>query len=71
MPMHMHDQLEALKDRRPPWLRPIITHILPTVKMLNLGGSGTLSAPRSPHVTAIMVIFAHLLTLEDLDHHQN
>ena len=31
-------QLEALRERRPPWLRQIITPILPTVKMLSLGG---------------------------------
>ena len=30
-------QLEALRERRPPWLRQIITLILPTVKMLSLG----------------------------------
>ena len=31
-------KLEALKERWPPWLRQIITPILPTVKMLSLGG---------------------------------
>ena len=30
-------QLEALRERRPPWPRQIITPILPTVKMLSLG----------------------------------
>ena len=30
--------LEALRERRPPWRRQIITPILPTVKMLSLGG---------------------------------
>ena len=30
-------QLEALRERRPPWPRQIITLILPTVKMLSLG----------------------------------
>ena len=29
--------LEALRERRPPWPRQIITPILPTVKMLSLG----------------------------------
>ena len=29
--------LEALRERRPPWPRQIITLILPTVKMLSLG----------------------------------
>ena len=36
----------------------------------NPKGSGSLPAPRSDHATAIMVFFAHLLILEDLDHHQ-
>ena len=31
-------KLEALRERRPPWPRPIITPILPTVKMLSLDG---------------------------------
>ena len=30
-------QLEALRERRPPWPRQIITLILPTVKKLSLG----------------------------------
>ena len=30
-------ELEALRERRPPWTRQIITPILPTVKMLSLG----------------------------------
>ena len=30
-------QLEALRERRPPWPRQIITLILPTVKMLSIG----------------------------------
>ena len=33
-----HSQLEALRACRPPWPRQIITPILPTVKMLSLGG---------------------------------
>ena len=32
------EKLEALRERRPPWPRQIITPILPTVKMLSLGG---------------------------------
>ena len=32
------NKLEALRERRPPWPRQIITPILPTVKMLSLGG---------------------------------
>ena len=31
------DKLEALRERRPPWPRQIITPILSTVKMLSLG----------------------------------
>ena len=31
-------KLEALRERRPPWPKQIITPILPTVKMLSLGG---------------------------------
>ena len=30
-------KLEALRERRPPWPRHIITFILPTVKMLSFG----------------------------------
>ena len=33
----MISQLEALRERRPPWPRQIITPILSTVKMLSLG----------------------------------
>ena len=80
-------QLEALRERRPPWPRQTITLILPTVKMLSLGcerlptplkkkkkkkGSGSLPAPRSGYATTIMVFFfAHLLILQYPDHHQN
>ena len=35
--LELHGQLEALRERRPPWPRQIITLILPTVKMLSLG----------------------------------
>ena len=31
------ERTEALRERRPPWPRQIITLILPTVKMLSLG----------------------------------
>ena len=34
----IREKLEALRQRRPPWRRQIITPILPTVKMLSLGG---------------------------------
>ena len=33
-----HTKLEALRECRPPWPRQIITPILPTVKILSLGG---------------------------------
>ena len=58
-------QLEALRERRPPWPRQIITFILPTVKLLSLGGErlstqkrfGSLPATRSGYATTIMVFF--------------
>ena len=68
-------QLEALRERRPPWPRQIITPILSTVKMLSLGcerlptplkkkkkkkSSGSLPSPRSGYAAPIMVFFAHL-----------
>ena len=40
-------KLEALRESRPPWPRHIITNILPTVKMLSLGGE-RLPAPPPP-----------------------
>ena len=60
-------KLEVLRECRPPWPRPIIAPILPTVKMLSLGGErlpppkkksfGSLPAPRSGYATTIMVFF--------------
>ena len=41
-------KLEALRERKPPWPRQIITPILPTVKMLCLGGE-RLPPPPPPH----------------------
>ena len=70
--------LEALRERRPPWPRQVITLILPTVKMLSLGcekdpppkkkkkkkkGSGSLPAPRSGYATTIMVVFCSFIHL--------
>ena len=69
--MYFRTQLEALRERRPPWPRQIITLILPTVKMLSLGcerlptplkkkkkkGSGSLPSPRSGYATTITVFF--------------
>ena len=40
--------LEALRERRPPWPRQIITAILPTVKMLSPGGE-RLPPPKKMH----------------------
>ena len=34
---YIRNKLEALRERRPPWPRQIITLILSTVKMLSLG----------------------------------
>ena len=79
-------QLEALRERRPPWLRQIITPILPTVKMLSLGGERLpLPPPQEKNKgldhylhhdlgmlpLLLWVFFAHLLILEYPDHHQN
>ena len=77
-------QLEALRDCRPPWPRQIITPILPTVKMLSLGGERLLPPPPPQKKFWIItcttiwvcyhyyyVFFAHLLILEYPDHHQN
>ena len=41
-------KLEALRERRPPWPRQIITPILPTVKMLSLGGERLPPPPPPP-----------------------
>ena len=44
----LHWQLEALRERRPPWPRQIITPILPTAKMLSLGGERLPPPPAHP-----------------------
>ena len=79
--------LEALRERRSPWKRQIITLILPTVKMLSLGCE-KLPTPlkkkkenkRFSIITCTTiwvcyhyygVFFAHLLILQYPDHHQN
>ena len=77
-------QLEALRERRPPWPRQIITPILPTVKMLSLGRERL--PPPSKKKKKVLdhylhhdlgmppllwCFFAHLLILEYPDHHQN
>ena len=80
-------KLEALRERRPPWRRQIITLISPTVKMLSLGCE-RLPTPLKKKINKKMVLdhylhhdlgilpllwccFAHLLILQYPDHHQN
>ena len=79
--------LEALRERRPPWPRHIITPILPTVKMLSLGGERLSPTKNKTQKTKKVLnhylhhdlgmlpllwwFFAHLLILEYPDHHQN
>ena len=41
-------KLETLREGRPPWPRQIITPILPTVKMLSLGGERLIPPPPPP-----------------------
>ena len=79
--------LEALRERRPPWPRQIITLILPTVKMLSLGCE-RLPTPLKKKkkkkkgldhylhhdlgmLPLLRCYFAHLLILQYPDHHQN
>ena len=78
------NKLEALRECRPPWPRQIITPILPTVKMLSLGGE-RLHPPPPPKKKVLdhylhhdrgmppilWCFFAHLFILEYPDHHQN
>ena len=77
-------KLEALRERRPPWPRQIITLILPTVKMLSLGCE-RLPTPLKKKkrvldhylhhdlgmLPLLRCFFAHLLILQYPDHHQN
>ena len=82
-----NEKLEALRERRPPWPRQIITLIFNTVKMLSLGCE-RLPTPLKKKkkkkrfwiitFTTIWVcyhyygvFFAHLLILQYPDHHQN
>ena len=66
----MYRELKALGQRRPPLQKQIITPIMLNVWRTNSKYSGSLPAPQSGHATAIIVLFAHLLMLEDLDHHE-
>ena len=72
-------KLEALGERRPPWLRQIITPIFPNVIMLLLGGVRLTPKVLDHYLHHNLgmlpllwwVIFAHLLILVYPDHHQN
>ena len=81
----LYIKLEALRERRPPWPRQIITLILPTVKMLSLGCE-RLPTPLKKKKKKVLdhylhhdlgmlpllrCFFAHLLILQYPDHHQN
>ena len=80
---HIITILEALRERRPPWPRQIITLILPIVKMLSLGCERLPPPPSKKRVLdhylhhdlgmlpLLWWIFAHLLILQYPDHHQN
>ena len=52
----LNHKLEALRERRPPWPRQIITLILPTVKMLSLG----CEKPPTPPLKKKMVLDHYL-----------
>ena len=72
------EKLDALGERRPPWLRQISTPIFPNVIMLSLGGE-RLALKVLDHylhhdlgmLPLIWCFFAHLLILEYPNHHQN
>ena len=79
-------KLEALRERRPPWPRQIITLILPTVKMLSLGCERLPPPPPTPKKKKVLDhylhhdlgrlpllwwFFAHLPILQYPDHHKN
>ena len=77
------NKLEALRERRPPWPRQIITPILSTVKMLSLGCERLPTPLKKKKVLdhylhhdlgmlpLLRCFFAHLLILQYPDHHQN
>ena len=79
-------KLEALRERRPPWPRQIITLILPTVKMLSLGCERLPTPLKKKKKKRILdhylhhdmgmlpllrCFFAHLVILQYPDHHHN
>ena len=79
-------KLEALRERRPPSPRQIITLILPTVKMLSLGCERLPTPLKKKKKKKFWIItcttiwvcyhyyggfFVHLLILQYPDHHQN
>ena len=80
------NKLEALRERRPPWPRQIITLILPTVKMLSLGCERLPTPLKKKKKKKVLdhyfhhdlgmlpllrCFFAHFLILQYPDHHQN
>ena len=84
--MAIEEKLEALRERRPPWPRQIITLILPTVKMLSLGCKRLPTPLKKKKKKKVLdhylhhdlgmlpllrCFFAHLLILQYPDHHQN
>ena len=71
-------KLEALGERRPPWLRQIITPLFPNVIMLSLDGERLTPKVLNHYLhhdlgmqQLLWWIFAHWLILEYPDHHQN
>ena len=55
-----HIKLEALGELRPPWPRQIISPILPTIKMLGLGGE-RLTPKVLEHYLHHNLVMLHLL----------
>ena len=80
---YCNSKLEALRECRPPWPRQIITPILSTVKMLSLGCERLPTPLKKKKVLdhylhhdlgmlpLLQCFFAHLLTLQYPDYHQN
>ena len=85
LPHKLHSKLEALRERKPPWPRQIITLILPTVKMFSLGCERLPNPLKKKRrqvldhylhhdlgmLPLLQCFFAHLLILQYPDHHQN